>query len=199
MLKINTVPVGMLQTNCYTVAAQGSKRCLLIDPGDSAGKLLNLLQREQLIPAAILLTHGHFDHDGAAKAISEVFDCPVYIHEAELSLPAAFPSGRRFYTHTTAEGDTLELAGLHIRVLHTPGHTPGSLCYLIEDALFAGDTLFAGGCGRTDFPGGDPAQMLKSLLRLAAMEQDLAVYPGHGESTTLAAEKRYNPYLRGGL
>lgn len=197
MLKIHTLPVGMLQTNCYIAHQENSNACLVIDPGDNVRKIHDLLKQEHLTPAAILLTHAHFDHDGAAKELSSDFNCPVYMHKHELVLPSHFPTGRRFYTHPCAEGDVLDLAGITIHVLHTPGHTPGSVCYLMEEHLFSGDTLFAGGCGRTDFPCGSWTELMHSLQRLAALENDLAVYPGHGESTFLAAEKRYNPYLRG--
>ncbi len=197
MLKIHTLPVGMLQTNCYIAHQENSSACLVIDPGDNAKKILSLLEQERLTPAAILLTHGHFDHDGAVKELVSVFNCPVYLHKHELILPARFPTGRQFYTHNCAEGDVLDLAGIAVTVLHTPGHTPGSVCYLMGEHLFSGDTLFAGGCGRTDFPCGSWEQMMQSLNRLAALGGDLNVYPGHGEITTLAAEKRYNPYLRG--
>lgn len=196
MLKIHTIPVGMLQTNCYVVCKQGASECLVIDPGDNAGKICRRLEQEGLTVAAILLTHGHFDHDGAVKDLIRDRDCPVYMNEKELFLPAHFPSGRRQYTHACAEGETLALAGLMVRVLETPGHTPGSVCYLVEDAVFSGDTLFAGGCGRTDFAGGNDVQMAQSLRRLAALEGDLAVYPGHGEATTLSAERQNNPYMR---
>ena len=197
MLTIHTLSVGMLHTNCYIVAAAGGDTCLVIDPGDSAQKIRALLERENLTVAAILLTHGHFDHDGAVKDLIAKYDCPVYMHKHEMFLPAAFPTGRRLYTHTVADNETLSLANLSVQVLHTPGHTPGSVCYLIEDALFSGDTLFAGGCGRTDFPCGSWDTIQQSLQRLAALTEDFTVYPGHGEATTLAAEKRYNPYLRG--
>ena len=196
MLNIHTIPVGMLQTNCYLVCREGAAECLVIDPGDSARKIRQKLESEGLTIAAILLTHGHFDHDGAVKDLALDSDCPVYMNKKELILPAHFPTGRRGYTHTCAEGDVLQLAGLTVRVLETPGHTPGSVCYLVEDALFSGDTLFAGGCGRTDFPCGNGAHMMESLRRLASLEGDFAVYPGHGEATTLAAERQYNPYMR---
>ena len=120
----------------------------------------------------------------------------MYIHAADLDLPAMLTAGRIYYTHTYGEGDTLRLAGLEIAVLHTPGHTPGCVCLLCETSLFSGDTLFAGSCGRTDLPGGDWATILKSLKRLSAIEANLWVFPGHGESTNLTAEKQYNPYLR---
>ena len=110
-------------------------------------------------------------------------------------MPKAMTAGPLCYTHTYGEGDRVEKAGLSFRVLHTPGHTPGSVCLIAEDACFSGDTLFYGSCGRTDLPGGDWATIRRSLNRLAQLN-DLAVYPGHGASTTLSAEKRYNPYMQ---
>lgn len=196
MLNIHTLPVGMLQTNCYVVRKEGERRCLVIDPGDSARSIRALLDREGLVPEAILLTHGHFDHDGAVKDLVMENDCRVYLNKKEQALPARFPTGRRYCTHSCGEGDVLTLAELTVRVLETPGHTPGSVCFLVENALFSGDTLFAGGCGRTDFPCGNGAQMQESLRRLASLPGDYDVYPGHGEATTLDNERKYNPYLR---
>ena len=112
-------------------------------------------------------------------------------------MPPMMTSGPLHYTRTYAEGDVLNIAGLTIRVLHTPGHTPGSVCLAVEDALFSGDTLFEGSCGRTDLPGGSWAAILQSLKRLAQLPIDYHVYPGHGSDTTLSQEKQFNPYLRG--
>ena len=196
MLKIHTMPVGMLQTNCYLLRQEDRKDCVIVDPGDNARKILAYLEQEDLTVAAILLTHGHFDHDGAVKELALEFDCPVYMNKKELILPSGIPTGRRFYTHTCAEGDVLELAGITLQVLETPGHTPGSVCYITGDAMFSGDTLFAGACGRTDFPCGSWSQLMASLARLAALDGNFAVFPGHGESTTLSAERMYNPYMQ---
>ena len=192
MLKITTLPIGYLQTNCYILT--GDSGCLVIDPASDADRILEALNGKPL--AAVLLTHGHFDHVGAVKNLVAETGCPVYLCEQELSLPRAITSGPLYYTHTYGEGDELTLAGLTFTVLHTPGHTPGSVCLCFGDQMFAGDTLFAGSIGRTDLPDGDSATMLKTLHRLAGLETDYTVHPGHGESTTLAEEKRYNPYLR---
>jgi glyoxylase-like metal-dependent hydrolase (beta-lactamase superfamily II) len=147
--------------------------------------------------AAILLTPGHFDHVGAVKDLVADTDCKVYIHEYELSLPASLTAGPLYCTNVYGEGDVLQLAGLTIRVLHTPGHTPGSVCLMIEDNLFSGDTLFRDSCGRTDLPGGNPTEIFQSLRRLAALEGDYRVLPGHSMETTLEDERQYNPYLQG--
>ena len=197
MLSISTLPLGSYQTNCYVVWESSCDHCLVIDPGDEAGRLCAFLRQKDLTPEAILLTHGHFDHVGGVKALAAEYDCPVYLCGDELSLPPAFTAGPLYYTHTYQEGSTLLLAGLTVLVRHTPGHTPGSVCLQIEDALFTGDTLFAGSCGRTDLPGGNSAALFKSLKRLSGME-DFSVYPGHGEATTLLWEQKTNPYLQFG-
>ena len=196
MLCMETLPLGAYQTNCYLVWEEGSDSCAVIDPGFEAQTVLLTARRLGKRIEAILLTHGHFDHVGAVKDLAAETGCKVYLCEKDLSMPPMMTAGPLSYTNTYAEGDDFSLAGLSIRVIHTPGHTPGSVCLLVENAMFSGDTLFAGSCGRTDLPGGDWATIQASLKRLAAMEKDYAVYPGHGESTTLAAEKMYNPYLR---
>ena len=192
-MQVFTLPLGAYQTNAYIVANDG--RCVVIDPGYEPETIHRFLESNGLTADAIFLTHGHFDHVGGVKALVEKLGCPVYIHEAELSMPEAMTAGPLYYTHTYGEGDRVEKAGLSFRVLHTPGHTPGSVCRIAEDACFSGDTLFYGSCGRTDLPGGDWATIRRSLNRLAQLN-DLAVYPGHGASTTLSAEKRYNPYMQ---
>ena len=145
---------------------------------------------------AILLTHGHFDHVGGVKEIAAQTDCSVFICKEDLSLNPMLTDGAISYTDTYAEGDTLSLAGLQLQVLQTPGHTPGSVCLLCEDVLFAGDTLFAGTCGRTDLPGGSMTQMRRSLGRLAALEGNYQVLPGHGGASLLDIERRSNPYMQ---
>jgi len=143
----------------------------------------------------VLLTHGHFDHVGGVRGIAEKTNCPVYIHEKDLSQPAEMTAGPLYYTHTYGEGDMLSLAGLSVRVLHTPGHTQGSVCLLCEDTMFSGDTLFMGSMGRVDFPGGSWNQMMASLDRLKTLPGDYRVYPGHGPATRLSEERQFNPYM----
>ncbi len=194
-MQIHTLPLGSYQTNCYILHKEGDSRCLVIDPGDEAEKLLAFLRLHCLHPEAILLTHGHFDHVGAVEAVAEETDCPVYLCPEELKLPPMMTGGPLFYTDHYSDGQKLTLAGLSFQVLHTPGHTPGSVCLLFDEELFSGDTLFAGSCGRTDFPGSDPTAMRRSLKRLRELPGDYQVYPGHAEDTTLAAERQQNPYL----
>ena len=193
MLNFQTLPLGYLQTNCYLL--EGSEgRCLAIDPGDEPERVLDALAGRTL--EAILLTHGHFDHVGAVRDLVAETGCRVYLCPQELTLPVNMTGGRLFHTDSYTDAAQLTLAGLSFTVMHTPGHTPGSVCLCFGDVLFSGDTLFAGSIGRTDFPGSDPVQMQQSLDRLAALEKNYRVFPGHGESTTLDQEKRYNPFLR---
>jgi len=195
MLKVHAMALGAYQTNCYIIHDEHSKTCCVIDPGYDADAILDKLDSLGLTLEAIALTHGHFDHVGAVRDLAAETQCQVYLHPDDLSMPPMMTAGQLYYTKTYAEGSQLKLAGLDISVLHTPGHTPGSVCLLTERVLLTGDTLFAGSCGRTDI-GGSWTAIQKSLKRLSAMEADFRVFPGHGESTTLAAEKRYNPYMR---
>lgn len=196
MLNTHILTLGLYQTSCYILHDEASKACCILDPGYEADAILDEVEKLGLTVEAILLTHGHFDHVGAVKEIAAETGCKVYLHSADLSMPPMMTAGKLYYTDTYADGDTLHLAGLTFSVLHTPGHTPGSVCLLCENAMFSGDTLFAQGCGRTDLPGGDWAAIVASLNRLAKIEGNFWVYPGHGESTTLAQEKQYNPYMR---
>ena len=195
-MNILTLPLGSYQTNCYIAWAEGADSCIVIDPGYEPETVLAEITRLGKSLGAILLTHGHFDHVGGVKFLAQRADCPIYIHRNELTLPESFTDGPLIYTQNYDEGDVLELAGLSLKVLHTPGHTPGSVCLLCEDTIFSGDTLFMDSCGRTDFPGGSMADMRKSLQRLAGLDGDYQVLPGHGPATQLAEERKYNPYLR---
>ncbi len=195
MVNVKILPLGAYQTNCYLVWGEGSDSVIVIDPGYTPETVLSEVARLGKTVGAVLLTHGHFDHVGGVKEIAAETDCPVYLHENELSQPPTMTAGPLYYTHTYGEGDVLTLANLNFRILHTPGHTPGSVCLLCEDTLFSGDTLFMGSCGRTDFPGGDTAQMRASLTRLANLPGDYRVLSGHGPESTLNIERKYNPYI----
>ena len=194
-MELKTFPIGSLQTNCYMAWAEGSDNCILIDPGYVPEQLLEEVRRNRKTLEAIVLTHGHFDHVGGVKYLAAETGCKVYICEEETKQPLRYSEGL-FYTDTVNDGDLLHLAGLTLQVIHTPGHTVGGMCLLCEDTLFSGDTLFAGTCGRTDLPGGDFKTIHASLQRLAALEGDLKVLPGHGMATSLDLERRYNPYMQ---
>ena len=196
MLKIHTLTLGLYQTNTYIIHEASSKSCCVIDPGYEATTIAEKLEDLGLTLDAILLTHGHFDHVGAVKDLAADTDCRVFICAEDALLPPMFTGGKLYYTDTYAEGSILNIAGLYIHVLHTPGHTPGSVCLLIADAMFSGDTLFAGSMGRCDFPGSSIFDMRKSLKKLYNLAGDYRVFPGHAEATTLEYERKTNPYLR---
>ena len=196
MLQQLTMPLGAYQTNCYILWADTSDRCVVIDPGYEPETILSKLRTLGKRLEAILLTHCHFDHVGAVKELAMATDCKVYLCPEDLSMPLQFTGGQLSYTDTYGDHAQLQLAGLEIGVLHTPGHTPGSVCLWVEDSLFAGDTLFQESCGRTDLPGGDWSQIRRSLQRLRELPEQLRVYPGHGPDTTIAHEKQWNPYMR---
>lgn len=194
-MKIITMSLGPLATNCYLVCEDGV--CAVIDPGASAPKILQRLQDEGCVPAAILLTHAHFDHTGALRKLHEALpSLPIYVHEADSDNAHNMSYDNLIYTDTYAEGDTVQVGKLNFTVMQTPGHTPGSVCLRCGTALFTGDTLFAGSYGRTDFEGGSEAQMRESLCRLGNLSGDCEIYPGHGAATTLETERCTNLYLQ---
>ena len=191
-MNVKKLALGAYQTNCYLLF-EGDK-AVVIDPGYEADTILDALAGKTL--KAVLLTHGHFDHVGAVKELVAETGCEVWIHAAEATMPPMVTAGPLYFTHTYDEGDTVSpIAGLELTVLHTPGHTPGSVCLLMGREMFSGDTLFACSFGRTDLPGGDPRKMMESLRRLASLQGNFFIHPGHGGSTTLDAEKRFNPYM----
>ena len=191
-MNIQKLTLGLYQTNTYLLA--NDTEAVVIDPGYEADTILDALAGRTL--KAILLTHGHFDHVGAVKELVAETGCQVWIHAAESTMPPMVTAGPLYFTHTYDEGDTVSpIAGLELTVLHTPGHTPGSVCLVMGNEMFSGDTLFACSFGRTDLPGGDPRKMMESLRRLASLQGNFFIHPGHGGSTTLDAEKRFNPYM----
>lgn len=196
-MNIITLVLGPLETNCYLVSDERSGLCAVIDPATRSAKILETVQAQGWRVGCILLTHAHFDHTGALKSLHAALpDVPVYVHAQDTDNNTNMSNGNLVYTNTYADGDVASCGELAFRVLHTPGHTLGSVCLQCENALFTGDTLFAGSYGRTDFIGGDDAAMRRSLARLGHLEGDYTVLPGHGESSTLDYERRTNPYLR---
>lgn len=206
-MEIQRLVLGDLATNCY-VQKLNDTHCIIVDIGAGAPVLLRFLASKQLTPVAILLTHGHYDHTAGVEMVREKFDIPVYIHEMDVPMLsdkdrslAVWLSQDPFQPvqawQTVADQTVLTFEGVTFQVLHTPGHTPGSVCWLSGDALYTGDTLFHLSRGRTDFPGGSDAQMLDSFRRLKALEGDYRVLPGHNETSSLAFEKKHNPMMRG--
>lgn len=195
-MEITVLTLGDYMTNCYLLNREGSGKCLIVDPGYEASRILKVLEEKHLEPEAILLTHGHFDHVGAVQDIAAETDCRVFLSREDLRLPPMMTNGRLFYTDNYPSAGKLTLADMELLILPTPGHTPGSVCLLTGDTMFSGDTLFRGSCGRTDFPGGSWQQMTESLKKLAGLPGNYRVLPGHGEETTLDEERKHNPYLR---
>lgn len=199
--------VGQVATNCYFAINEETKEMLVIDPGDSAQMLAEKIKKEGLKPKAVLLTHGHFDHAMAAEELAELFGIPVYAHEAEKDTledsgkNVSIMIGRRDSYHADVyvrDGEVLQLAGMELKVLHTPGHTAGGCCYYLEKekVLFSGDTLFCQSVGRTDFPGGSMSKLVRSIKeKLMALPDEVRVYPGHMGLTTIGTERARNPYL----
>lgn len=185
--------------NCYLLVDPPSGQLGVIDPGsDPSPTLLRLCVDNGWTLSHILLTHGHFDHMGGVAELQRTFpEAQVHLHAADAGLDEPLTPTAPLHGLTLWEdGDTVSLGGLTIEVLHTPGHTAGSVVLRCEDALFTGDTLFAGTAGRTDLPGGDPEVMGTSLKRLADLPGDFHIYPGHGSGSTLDRERQSNPYLR---
>ena len=196
MINMKHLALGAYQTNCYLVWDETSSTCVVIDPGYEPDTVLAEAKKLGKEIAAIFLTHGHFDHVGGVREIAAETGCRVYLCDADLAMPPQMTAGPLYYTNTYSEGSFVEEAGLSFKVLHTPGHTPGSVCLMCENALFSGDTLFWGSCGRTDLPGGSWATIRVSLKRLADLSGDFDVYPGHGDATTLSFERKMNPYMQ---
>lgn len=196
-MQIQTIPVGELQANCYVLSLPEREDAIVIDPGAEEPAIRLALGKRKI--AAILVTHGHYDHIGAVAALRSG-GVPVYIGAQDAqnlvnplySLAAMFggaPS-QGAADCLLEDGETLTLAGIRLRVLNTPGHTKGGCCFLTDEGqLFSGDTLFCGGTGRTDFPGGSAGEMAASLERLRALSPQTRVYPGHGEPTTIGEER----------
>ena len=209
-LDVRMFTVGPVQENCFIVRRKDSSTGLIVDPGDEADKLLEAIERLGIDSvAAILITHTHFDHIGAVAPVAEATKAPVYCPELETQVlanvmdyvpwPGFGPFESYEADHTIAGGETLEIAGLDIDVIFTPGHSPGHVTYAIadHDALFSGDVLFQGSVGRVDLPGGDWPTLLASIESLlSAYPAETTVYPGHMRITTLGRERATNPFLR---
>jgi len=206
-IRIKTMVLGPVQTNCYIVNVAENKEAVVIDPADRAEKIYNYLTENDLECKKILLTHGHFDHITAAESLKKLTGAEIYAHENEKSLlkdPDLNASARMGY-EISIEPDCLlkdneefEAAGLTWQVIYTPGHTGGGVCYYLknEGVLFSGDTLFYESIGRTDFPTGNLQKLMESVKnRLFVLPDETKVYPGHGWSTTIEHEKSNNPFF----
>jgi len=201
------LPVGVLQCNCSIFGDEPTREAIVIDPGDDIAEILEILERHQLRVKAIVITHAHIDHIGGAAKLKRATGAPVYMNQNDaelrdmLDVQAAWlgmPAPERTEIDTPArEGDVLRLGEAEFQVIHTPGHTQGSISLWIpsENKLIAGDTLFRESIGRTDLPGGNGQQIIESIReKLFRLPENAIVIPGHGDNTTIAHEKRYNPF-----
>src|SRR5436853_2477857 len=200
------LPVGMLACNCSIFGDETTREAMVVDPGDEIDAILEILERHALTVKTIVITHAHIDHIGGAQKLKQATGAPVYMNLADEGLQRmldvqagwlgmATPDPVEIDVPTN-EGTTLFVGAAEVRVIHTPGHTPGSICLWIpgESKLVAGDTLFRDSIGRTDLPGGDGRRILRSIHeKLFPLPDETAVFPGHGESTSIAREKKFNP------
>lgn len=206
-LAVKHMIVGAVATNCYLAMNTKTKEALIIDPGDSAKRIAEIIKEEGVTPVAVLLTHGHFDHAMAAEELAGEFQIPIYAHEKEqetletprINLSGMIGQSLTFHADNyVKDGDVLNLAGFEIKVLHTPGHTLGGVCYYLEKekVLFSGDTLFCQSVGRTDFPTGSSSTLIRSIKeKLMPLADDINVYTGHEDMTAIGMERKYNPFL----
>ncbi len=199
-MNVSMMQVGPIGTNCYILEDETTHQLAVIDPGDEAERIQETLRQLGGQVKYILLTHGHYDHTTAVPDLKKALpQAQVYIHQADANGAgsALFPlAGQVEDLKSYDEGDVLPLGNLNIQVLHTPGHSPGSVTLKVEDVLFTGDTLFCGSCGRTDLRGGSYAQIMQSLKRLGELEGNYHVCPGHDVTSTLERERKNNPFLR---
>ncbi|MBE5915142.1 MAG: MBL fold metallo-hydrolase [Pseudobutyrivibrio ruminis] len=207
-MKVVKVLLPAAAENCYIAINEDTNESIIIDPGSAFERIKSAVESTGTKPVAILLTHGHFDHAGEAASTAKEYGIKVYTHEAtaeELKNPSINLSGDMFGDSKSYSADVflkddeeMDLAGLHIKCLFTPGHTPGGCCFYFpnEDIVFTGDTLFCGSVGRTDFPGGSMSQLVGSVKsKLMTLSDDTICYPGHNEPTTIGTERIYNPFL----
>ena len=203
---LETLALGDYQANCYIYASETSKKGVVIDPGDEAEIILSRVKELGLSIQYIVLTHGHPDHTGALKQVRETTEAPIAIHTADAAMLKdkllhsllGFPQPGIAPDCLLKDGETLMAGEVALKVLHTPGHTPGCICLMGEGLVFTGDTLFNMGIGRTDLPGGDTHLLMSSIHdRLLSLPDETVVYPGHGPSSTIGEERRDNPFLDG--
>jgi glyoxylase-like metal-dependent hydrolase (beta-lactamase superfamily II) len=205
-MHIKKIVVGQLDVNCYIISDDAKSKALIIDPGDEPDKIVEFIDTSGLKPQYILLTHAHYDHVCAIRELHDRYKAIIVMHEQEKTTyqmtaqrcvswgyaPDDFPEPGK----TVKDNDTLSLGAISFKIIHTPGHTPGSICIHMENILFSGDTLFKGSVGRTDLTGGDPDLLLRSLKRLTLLPPQTRVLCGHYGETSLADEIRDNPFMK---
>ncbi len=207
-MKVHAFTVGPLQSNSYLLADEVTREAALFDPGMESEAVADVLARERLTVTAIINTHGHFDHVFGNAYFKAKTGAPLLMHRADLDLVKRLEEQSLYFGFRATpspppdrfleEGDEVRVGGIRLRVLHTPGHSPGGICLVTDGTAFVGDTLFAGSIGRTDLPGGSAETLLTSIReRLLTLPDDTVIYPGHGPATTIGHERRHNPFLTG--
>lgn len=199
-MRIDVIPAGSYMTNCYIIIDEDTNESIVIDPGDDEKLLLDAFDKTGSKLKFILLTHGHADHTAAVKSFRGKYGIDAYINERDSELiekeEEMFGSKNENGNKFVKEGDTLTFGNMEIKCIETPGHTPGGMSYLIDHSLFTGDTLFYNSIGRTDFPGGDYTQIIDSIInKIMTLSDDIRVFPGHGQQSTVGYERSTNPFL----
>jgi glyoxylase-like metal-dependent hydrolase (beta-lactamase superfamily II) len=206
-MKYETIVVGALETNCYLMYCEETRKGAVVDPGADPDKIFQVIDRAKIQPVILINTHGHIDHIGANKDIKDKYGIPLYIHEGDKEMLALghqseisiFLGAKESPApdEYLKEGDEIKINNSFLKVIHTPGHSPGSVCLLGDGLLLSGDTLFNMGVGRTDLPGGSWEELERSIRsKIFALPEDIMVLPGHGPSTTVGREKNSNPFIR---
>jgi len=206
-MRIETVIVGPLEVNCYIVGCPETNECVVIDPGGDPNRIVERVERRGWKPTSILLTHAHIDHVHGLYQLQRTYPVPTWLHEAERIIFEALPLQAQTFGFALSHlpkvdrflqgGERISFGRQQLKVVHTPGHSPGSCCYLADKCAFVGDVLFAGSIGRTDLPGGNYQQLIHSIRqRILILADETTLYPGHGPATTVGQERLYNPFLQ---
>lgn len=199
-MKVNVIPAGIYDANCYILIDENSGEAVVIDPGGDANMLINNIKDWNVKVSMILLTHGHADHTGAVSELKNEFKCDVYINEKDSEFinrhVPIFGSENENGNKFMQDGEIIKFGDKNIKCIETPGHTPGGMCFMVDNLIFTGDTLFQRSIGRTDFQGGDFEKIIKSIKnKLLVLPDDIVVYPGHGPKTSIGFERHNNPFL----